>query len=230
MSIFDDLQPTKILILNALPNAVLIEQQFGQFLIPPPHGVYKIGEVDPCMHSGQSYYYKKKEGTYYSQRGGFVNNPQSQIEDFQLITDINKVNSAVYDRSGKLVIPEHMMQQKEKYLTSTPTVPHRGVLIVELLINKNIHEFSDIPTNRYRRFNSKIEQHIDPRFVNEESVDTVQSICKTLFMRLNEFINGDTWHMYFVKRQQFDIYVEKTIDYRIHEYNKLHSQQDAESS
>lgn len=226
MSIFDDLQTTKLLILNALPNAMLIEQQFGQFLTPPPQGVYKIGEVDPCIHSGHSYFFKKKQGTFYSQKGGFVNNPESQIEDFEQITDINAVNSTVYDRTGKVVIPEHMMQQKDKYLSSKPTVPYRSILIVELLINKNIHDFSDIPNNRYQRFSNRIEQHIDPRYVNEESVDTLQSICKTLFMRLNEFINNDTWHMYFVKRQQFDIFIEKTIDYRIHEYNRLHNKQD----
>lgn len=207
--------------LSSIASAVLIEQQFGEFLLPAPQGVYKNGEVDPCMLSTEPYFYDSEKGVFYTGKS-FA---QSTGNSLQPIVDINTVKTNVYDKSGRVVIPAYMMADKEKYLSSQPTVPYRGVILVELLIRNFIDSVSNIPGRK--AYAGRIERHVDPKFVNNDTVDSLEVICKSLFMQIDQFIGDDLWHIYYVKRMQFDIIIEKTIDYRIHYYNAQHNSENA---
>lgn len=215
---FQDIQTTERHILSSLASAVLIEQQFGSFLLPPPVGIYKQGEVDPCVTSSGAYFYEQEQGAFYTDKSFFQFNGKS----IQPITDINIVQSNVFDRAGKIVIPAYMMLEKERYLSPTPTVPYRGVILVELLIRNFLDSISNIPGKK--SYGGRIERHVDPRFINHDVIDTLEVICKSLFMTIEQFVGDDLWHIYYVKRIQFDIVIEKTIDYRIHYYNTQHNQ------
>lgn len=216
-SFFNDIQTTEKLLLSSLANAVLIEQHFGAFLLPPPQGIYKNGEVDPCIINTEPYFFEDDKSKFYTDKTFF----QFSGKSLQPISDINSVTSNVYDKLGRIIIPEFMMKDKERFLSSTPTVPYRGVILVELLIRNYIDSISNIPGKK--SYAGRIERHVDPRFVDHTVIDSLEVICKSLFLQVEQFIGDDLWHIYYVKRIQFDIIIEKTIDYRIHYYNTQHN-------
>ena len=214
---FDDIQTTQRLVVSSVASAALIENQFSNFLLPPPAGVYKIGEVDACMVSGEPYFYEEDKGLFYTDKAFF----QYSGKTIQPIVNINDVNSAVYDKTGRIVIPAFMMQDKAQYLSSTPTVPCRGVVLVELLIKNYLDSISNIPGKR--SYGGRVERHIKQEYADDSVIDSLEVICKTLFLHIEQFVGDDLWHIYYVKRIQFDIVIEKTIDYRIHFYNTQHN-------
>ena len=223
---FQDIEVTERLILSSISSASLIDQQYGRFLLPPPKGIYKVGEVNPCMFLTKTYFHEDEKGSFFTDKTFF----QFSGKTILPISDIRLVKSNVYDETGKIVIPAYMMLDKERYLSSEPSVPYRGILLVELLIRNFIDFVSSIPGRR--RYPGRIESHLIPEFINNSVVDSLEVICQSLFLQIEQFIGNDRWHIYYIKRVQFDIIIEKTIDYRIHYYNVQHSQEntDADSS
>lgn len=200
----DLLQVHERLILNTLPYAMLIEQQFGEFLQPSPVGIYKIGECDPSIIPNKAYYSEKVMAD--------GNRIVSPITDFQTETE------AVVDSAGQLVIPPYMMRSKEKYLSAQPTVPARGIYLIELLINRYIEQ--TVQHSKYNHYSRKIDAQILPEHLYLHSSGQLERACDSIFGQIGDFMRQDDWHIYFVKRQQLDITVEKTIDYRIYDYHK----------
>lgn len=208
MSHFDLVKPSDTLYLTVMSYAVLIEQQFGELLYPPPPGIYKLGETEPCIISTKRYYSEK------------VLPNKSRVT--QPITDFDAITDHVVNENGQLVIPAYMMKDKPRYLSTVPTVPLRGLILVELFIKNYLD--SICPYRKYNNFADKINNHILPG--NEYLFDDghLETTCQSLFRQIDSFIGKDDWHIYFVKRLHTDIIVEKTIDYRVHCWNEQNEQ------
>ena len=202
----DLLKVTQNFFLPIYSHAVMIENQYGDFLKPPEQGIYKAGELFPSIISTKH---------YFSQRIDKFNRPV-----LTPITNFNKVTDAVVDEAGNLIFPFTVMKNKEKYLTNHPTVPSRGLLLIKLMIEKHIE--SICRWNRYSTFNNKILAHFTNEGYEIYNEGHIDKICESLFMQLNNFIGLDEWHIYFVKFIGLDILIEKTIDYRVYEWTREH--------
>ena len=209
MNSVDHLRTTQTFFLPVFNYAVLIEREYGDFIVPAPEGIYRVGDIHPCIHSNKRYYSQKLTKT-----NQYISAP---------VTDINLVNDTIIDETGNVILPAYVMKNKEQYLRNEPTVPARGLLIVELLIKKYIESVS--PWVKYSMYNSKIASYFKPEGVELFYNGHIEALCESLFAQVCEFIGNDVWHVYFVKFMGLDLMIEKTTDWRILEYYRMTNEQ-----
>lgn len=207
MQDFSALKTTQTCFLPIYHYAVMIEHQYEDLLIPNKLGIYKAGEIEPCIVANKSYFSQsidKISGCY--QR--------------KAIVDFNKETNTVTDEIGTTIISSTMMRDKEHYLSNIPTVPARGLLIIEMLIKRFIESVT--PWSRNSSFSNKLVSQFKingSEILNEGHLD---KICESLYSQLSEFIGHDVWHIYFVKFSGVDIIIEKTLDFRIQQWEQEH--------
>jgi hypothetical protein len=206
MNSLENLQTTKSLILPIFHYAMLIEYQYSDFIVPIPPGIYRVGDIYPCIQNNRKYYSQKA-----------LKNDQYVTT---IVTDINAVTDTILDEGGNVILPAAVMKNKAQYLRNEPTVPSRGLMIVELLIKRYIDSIS--PWMKYSMYNSKILSHLKPDGVDLFNNGQLETVCDSLFMQLNDFIGRDVWHLYFTKFIGLDLLIEKTRDYRIMQWEEEH--------
>lgn len=211
MSILDLLKPTEIMILSIYNQAVMIESQFGEMLEPAKKGIYRIGEVRPCIDLTKTYYTQKT-----------VVEMGITVSRATQITDFNSVKDTVIDENGNIIIHSGIMANKNRYLSNTPTVPSRGILIIEFLVNIFIDSFSN--RGKYSASHkNKILSMVKPEYRSIVEDGVLENLCESLFVQISNFIKNDVKHIYFVKLTGIDLLIEKTIDFRIYEWELQHN-------
>lgn len=204
MNNLDLLKTSQTCFLPVFNYAVMIEKQFGDVMMPAINGIYKVGDIYPSIISGKQYYSQK-----INKLNQCITTP---------VTDFNKVNDTIIDESGNVIIPRGMMLNKENYLRNEPSVPSRGLILVELMIKRYIESVA--PWVKYSMQNNKIISNFKPEGVELFTDGHIDKICDSLFAQISSFMGNDVWHIYFVKYSGLDIVIEKTIDYRVHYYNQ----------
>ena len=144
---------------------------------------------------------------------------QSRRKVLTPIMDFSKVREAVVDVDGCLIIPKYMMQDQERYLSSMPTIPVRGLLLVEYLIAKHIE--SCCQHTKTSHYNNKIDSQILDGYHHIHYDGLLDRSVESISAQVTEFMRRDNWHVYFTRRIQQDIMVEKTIDYRIYDWTRI---------
>lgn len=206
MNNLDLLKTSQTCFLPVFNYAVMIENQFGDVLMPATIGVYKVGDIYPSIIPGKQYYSQK------------INKFNQSVTI--PIVDINKVSETVIDESGNVIIPKGMMLNKENYLRNEPSVPSRGLIIIELMIKRYIESIS--PWVKYSMYNNKIISNFKPEGVELFIDGHIDKICESLFTQVSNFIGNDVWFIYFVKYLGLDIIIEKTMDFRTHQWMQEH--------
>ena len=119
-----------------------------------------------------------------------------------------------------------------KYLIPTPItelpykIPIVGLAIIEVMIDKILLENSEWTRLKSNRCTYQDIWH--PFICNEykntvEVYDFIQDMLFELRNQITEFIGKDKWIMHFKKKVRNDLWIEKTIDYRIYSWHKEHS-------
>ena len=186
--------------------AILLHSQFGEYFLPNPEGIYKVGEVDPCIVPNKVYY------------SSFIRPDGSKQID--PITDFSKVTDNVITEDDIVVIPAFMMKAQSRYLSNTPIVPTRAVLIVMGIINSYLSSISKYTQRNVYGFVS--HDHMRSCIETDDIIRNgyLERICEPLTNELGNFIGNDIWHIYIVTRNGLQVTVEKTIDYRIYKYHE----------
>ena len=205
MNNLDLLKTSQTYFLPVFNYAVMIEKQFGDVMTPSAKGIYKVGDIYPSIIPNKQYYSQKI-------------NKFNQCITIP-VTDFNKVNDTIIDESGNVIIPKGMMINKENYLRNEPSVPSRGLILVELMIKRYIESIN--PWVKYSMQNNKIISNFKPEGVELFTDGHIDKMCESLFAQISTFIANDVWHIYFVKYSSLDIIIEKSIDWRIHEYYRM---------
>lgn len=195
------LKPQSVFYQNILEYAGLIEKQYGHLLRPFQEGIYTVGSFQPLMLSSKQY---------------FLHNVENGIVKKVPIVDISKVNEAIYDQDGKIVVSAYVMQNKESLCSNTPMLPTRGANIILNLIKYEIAVKSRWERSQgYRMALNNSFTHDSGEVLDELMLD---SFCESLVDQVNSFIGKDNWSIYFTRLVGVDICIEKTTDYRIHEW------------
>ena len=201
----DLLKTTQTCFLPVFNTAVILERQFGDVLVPPAIGIYKVGDIYPSIIPNKQYFSQKI-------------NKLNQCITIP-ITDFNKVNDTVVDEIGNVIIPRPMMLSKEIYLKNEPSVPARGLILVELLLKRYIESIS--PYTKYSMYNSKIMSNFKQEGIELFLEGHIDKLCESLYAQVSSFIGNDIWFIYFIKYLGIDIIIEKSIDWRIYEYYRM---------
>lgn len=185
-----------------------IEYECADVLLPAPKGIYLINRVNPVMTDGIEYYTIEIKGET------IVRTP---------VTDITNIKSPIYTvLSGiqdKLVISKTFMSNKEKFISSEPMLPFRGVKIIEGLVNNRIDNFT-----KYRKYSKDNIDIVSSHLIelDEETLRStttrISEVCDDIINELTAFMGLHDWNIYFVKLKDTLMTIEMSIDWRAYQY------------
>ena len=209
VSSFEDIPVEALVKIDLRNSADMIETTFPDKLLPPPKGIYRVGLVNPVMIDGVSYYYHVPGETA----------PK-------LVEDINKVeDSAVYDASGKCVIPLTYMRQKARFLANVPMLPYRGLHVMRAVVDNQINSFAAYHRHGIKSFADQLGAHFLPSVeINEELINMVENCCRQVRTEITLFLGSNEWSMFFTKLQGTTLLVEKSMDWRAWEWEQKHGE------
>jgi hypothetical protein len=221
------LTATRVEVLNVLTYASTLECSYSEVIKPPKVGLYLKGVLNPVMVQGEQYFNVVTTDTRIDtvdKLSGRLINSRRQFESIPILPgqDISPMQGVIVDSNGNTVIPGYAMADKARYLTNYPTMPYRGVEIIRCMIE----EFISRVTCHGWKINA--ESDLKALLYEEEGRNGMQlwrdgfmdRVIEPLIIRVMDFIGPDTFHIYFVKTREYEIIIEKTVDFRAWQWVK----------
>jgi hypothetical protein len=193
-----------------------IEQECIDFLRPAPKGIYSINRVEPVMVDGIEYFTKKIKN------GKLVKTVVSNLGNLTecIYTEVFSKNGSP-EGVDKVVIPKAFMLNKEKYLSSEPILPYRGIKLVKDLANVQIDNFIRYPSSR-QHVEDLIQKNLialDENLLDQITCD-IKHIYSSTEEELNSFLGRHNWNLYFIRTENTELKIERSIDWRAFEYER----------
>lgn len=186
-----------------------IESRFAQCLLPATKGIYVLGREKPVMIPTQQYFRRETDKT----TGQSVS---------VLVCGIHDIKGDIFNIDAELVLSSRI---KPQYLSETPQVPVIGMKIIEICMNRLVMSKSAFSRGTTPSLKDILEPFLLPEmyaFNNQALLDDVCEALDTMMLDLKtdirQFLGADDWIMHFVKTRNHDLVVEKTIDFRIHDW------------
>ena len=196
-------RPTAVLHLDIRSMATQLERQFADYFYPPAPGIYVSDDINPVITPGKiCYAVDQATGKYIP------------------VTDLTNINSAIFDQDGRIIISAYFMQDKARHVSLQPILPTRGFQIILGLIEHVLESIA--PYVRISSAHHRVRRLILPEHHHLWDDGTIEMRCQDLISEVHRFIGDDVWHRYYVKLRFNDIYLEKTIDYRIYCWEQEH--------
>ena len=210
----------------------LIEQKCDEALLPYAEGLYSRAELEPVMTPDLAYY---------------TNTPSGRMQ--VRIEDIPHVDSRVYTYAGKderVVIPASFLgKHHAHYLSKKPFLPYRGIKIIETLVRDQLSKsvkyrgpHFDVDVDEiYRHFDLEkvmgVPGYDDDEPVRRDRIDDVvytkldpyicaiNSYYEPIYEDIKAFVRKFEWHLYFLSVRRNALRIEKSIDWRAHQYLRM---------
>jgi hypothetical protein len=227
ISSIEQLEPEAILQVDLRYCADAIENVCGELLLPPPAGIYHALRLDPVIVPGKQYFVHDDKGMPV------------------LLDDINDIESDVFDGAGNCVITARDMKNKKVFLSATPLLPYRGLLIVKDMVDYHLNHFS-----AYRKANGKTlfdcvrkhlslvdnpvplhheenetqrEKRVDLQVQRDETVMNLIEACfRPVGTELTLFLGEKRWNIFFARVIGATLRVERCMDWRAWEWEQKH--------
>lgn len=182
-----------------------IEYTCGGLLAEPPPGIYMLGRLDPILTPNKPCYWKD----------GAVRKP---------VGNFDEIKGSIYDEAGKILVSERLVKERAKYLSSTPLLPYRGILIAKELVDYYINQYVS-----YRRGSRNLSDMVAKHFSTDElahfgqdQLNDIESSFRRERAVLTEFLGNHNWNIYFTHLQVSTIVIEKCMDWRAWEWELKH--------
>lgn len=233
---------------NVEDLAWVIENKFSDYLLPPPKGIYSIAHLEPVMVDGGIYFIRQLQAdgsTVVRQihdltdvKGSAVFTIKGSVKDYLNKQKVEFGSLMKFANDGyneRVVIPKMFVEAKDRYLSTTPFMPYRGVEIIKGLINEQLNMTAKYPRQPeqdsnwlYRQFlgweeacatDGLSKKEIDANLANFcELIDPMHNEIVKLYDPIHDeiakFIRGYEWHIYFMSMTATRITIEKSIDWR----------------
>lgn len=179
------LKATKTGIISVENEADMLETRFEDKLKPVIKGFYKFGDMYPL----------------------------GPKEVNELINESKKALTALRDiNSGSGI---EVINNRSKILFEYPTVPSRGLKLIELCICDEINKLNPFKVDR------SIAATMERMFLPNAVIDLqdIAVCCSPIIADVLEFVGDDVWHIYNVSFNRTDLIIERTVDYRIYDWH-----------
>lgn len=183
--------------------AAQIESLFGPYLQPYDRGIYLRGSIVPAMVPGRTYFRLDK-----GLDGIAVRVP---------VNDICDVKGDVYNINLDIVI----QARRAKQVSLEPTIPVQGIRIIYAFIEEILNDNS-----AWSRLESCTLEAVLKKFILPEHHGNTRLISRMIDTMLDiqndvmQFLGKDKWIMHFLKMNRTDIFIERSIDFRIFDWNR----------
>jgi hypothetical protein len=199
-SIQELLDPSAILIIDAYLCATKLRSKWASLFLPPPEGVYFTNATSPILKTGQPYFSEKSF--------------ESNTPIIQLINE----EGAIVDKTGKTIITKYTIKKQEQFLTNIPKMPIQELKLIRYDIDCYISD-ATVP-NRLSSTN-ELGTILTDEGVKSYEDGVFDFLISAFYNSIEELINNDRWHLYFVELNNVDIIIKKTCDYRVYYYHQL---------
>lgn len=208
--------------------ACTIEQYVGEYLKEPPKGIFSAAQLEPVMKEDGEYFMRKADPT----TGSIQEVRVSSLDELgggAVFSSKSKQGlgrqSWIHDRIPRqrhenVAVPRFFADRKNRFLSSVPMLPYRGIKVIESiiedLINQKVHyarinkEPIDYIFNQFKSeyLHGDYESNLDPLVL------FIESITEQLQDDLKKFMAGFEWHLYFVTISASRLTVEMSVDQR----------------
>lgn len=197
-----NLPTTKRVILNTRSLAEQIEDSARPYLASYPAGFYDPTSRRPVLSFGETYYI---QGAH-----GFTKVNISKPED---------IVSNIYDINGRKLVSFEI----RKFITPLPQFPIHGAAMIEELAQCVINEMcvynGKAPAAKVEDlWNDFLSSGATAPDVNLKS--SIHELLAETSRQVREFIGDDRWVIHFCSTLSGDLLIEKSIDWRIWDWEK----------
>ncbi len=213
----------KALALSIDNAAICIENALQQILKPYPTGIYIKGNELPSIQPGDYCYRLDRLG-------------RGRIKEIEVRT-IDDVLGNVYNEDGEIIIMDRVAFQKERFLSTLPTVSAHGRNIVRNGI-KDLIDYLQIYKNHHslgsctKHIQEVFELVINPNYHNSKTYRqyediVIQHIEDYIYPTIREWVGVGqrTWDVLIAVFDRDTVRIENNGDFRIHRYMEEHGQE-----
>lgn len=195
------LNPTETLMIDITAAAYKLKKVCADKLEPLPPGIYARGRWAPLVKANTELF-------VFSQTSG-------KYEKIKDLMDVKKPDH-VFNSDGEIVIPRFMMADKERMLSSEPTMPYAESLVTKAYCETLIENINPFKTCRYNNTMYRLFKH---EYADFHEIDSgFSEAVRVMRDEVFSFIGRDNWHVYFVRLSEDMLVIDKTTDYRIQQY------------
>jgi hypothetical protein len=194
--------------LDPFPVASMIEAVVGDYLVKPTPGIYAKGKFDPVM---------RPDGVYYQQgrneRGDTGNFVVRDIVDIQRGTEVR-------DLDGNVVVTPSQIPM----LSYEPTLPTRGMAIIERLLAETLSIYGDQRNRSLRSSDdfAHVASLIHPDYSTDvEIANQILGMVSPMRGQVRDFAGVNRWVIHFLRRDGLSLMVEKSVDFRIVDWHRI---------
>lgn len=201
---------TKQLFLDALPPAAAIETHLSEYLTAPPPGMYLAGHTEPTLLVSERYH------QLYAEQPGDLRLKREELKDIANL-DLSTVKGDIYDTQDRLVLRRSLVKE----LLTVPTVPVRGLAAVATAVDWAITYSSAWAKRPAQSIQEALAKHVQAQYAQtEDLLDQLAEFLRETRQQVVEFIGDDKWVVHFHSTRGAEIVVEKTIDFRILDWER----------
>jgi hypothetical protein len=198
------LEPQASLTVHLLDFISRLQDRYHALFLEPEPGIYLLNGTSPIL----------KTQPYYTVTGYAEQTPLTQLDG---------IRESILDSNGQVVIPQYIMQNKQKFLSSIPKVPVRAIqtacLLVKIQIQELVkHDWS--PSHRHT-----LLAPFKPECRDDVDYDEIVELCRDLMAVVDDFIGDKLWHVYFVNTVDTDLTVDRAEDFRIIDWTRMKQQE-----
>ena len=200
----------EVLVLNLSDYIFELNNKYEKLFKPPPEGIYLVNTTRPILKEGQPYFRISDKNK---------NNP---------LESLDKVEEAIVDENGTIIIPAYIMARRDKMLLAKPNLPLRAYEIAKLIVQEWFDDFlMHKPTMPYT---NEIMEHVLPEGLYYVENNFIERACSSLINQIAKFAKANNWNIYEIKLRNTDLIVERLIDYRIYQWTLNKEQQTFETA
>ncbi len=213
----------KMLVISIDNAAVCIENSLQQILKPYPQGIYIKGNELPSIVPDEYFYRVDRSG-------------RGKVKEIQ-VRFIDDIHSNVFNEDAEIVINDRVAMNKERLLSTLPTVPAYGREVTRAVIRDildHMQIYKNLSVEHRPHLESVFECVINPNYHNNKTFKQFSDIVEQhtqdfVYTEIVRFVGARTWDILIPRFDRDTARIENMGDYRIHRYMEEHGHEHATS-
>jgi hypothetical protein len=204
----------KVIVIDLMDHITNLDESHFQAFIEPLAGVYVVGNIEPLLEEGKTYFPKAQ-----------YPNPRSRLKT---VADILSHKDDIVDANGDTVVTFRDLVLKNKFFKPEPSVPSIALKAAIGIVEQYITSVSRHSKRNHPRY--RIDYLVKMQHQDLVVTDEFMHAFEKLLDQVMDFIGDDHWNFYFTRIKGTSLIIEKAIDYRIYCYyeNLFKSQEPVE--
>jgi hypothetical protein len=202
--------PSGVLVVDARHYAMSVPKEIQEMVIDCDEGIYFNGATKPLLLMQFGPY-----GTALDYRDhGMITKPLTLDEILCSRMDI-------VNRAGVTVISASTLVHRRTSLHTKPKCSKAMINAVIAIVLDRLYSINAVVNNN-KGYRYKLPLYLKIEECERDKIDKFTDSFQPVLDELLKFIGNDIWHMYFHKEMNNLLLIEKTVDFRIYDWHRIH--------